>query len=164
MVWPFSWNQKVFKKIFFLSLLLISTTVSAKDLNPSVKFDSAEIEVGSKKITVEIAATPQQHEKGLMYRETLEKNQGMLFLFDREQVLNFWMKNTYVDLSIAYINKKLKIVDIQEMKATTTLDISEPVTYPSKKPAMYALEMPKNWFKANNIKIGQTITLPKKSQ
>mgnify|MGYP002361799096 FL=1 len=143
-------------------ILFAGLGLSAKDLNPEVKFESSEIQIGSKKITVDLAVTPAQHEKGLMYRETLDKDQGMLFIFNKEQVLNFWMKNTYVDLSIAYINSKMKIIDIQEMKATTTLEVAEPPTYPSKKPAMYALEMPKGWFKASNIKVGQQLKLPKK--
>lgn len=164
MVSPFIWNQKFLKIILIAGFLFAAFGAQAKDLKPEVKFESAQIQIGSKKITVELAETPQQHEKGLMYRETLEKDKGMLFIFDREQTLSFWMKNTYVDLSIAYINEKMKIVDIQEMKATSPLEISEPPTYPSKKPAMYALEMPKGWFKASNIKVGQTLKLPKKSK
>ncbi len=164
MVSLFTWNQKFLKIILIAGFLFAAFGAQAKDLKPEVKFESAQIQIGSKKITVELAETPQQHEKGLMYRETLEKDKGMLFIFDREQTLSFWMKNTYVDLSIAYINEKMKIVDIQEMKATSPLEISEPPTYPSKKPAMYALEMSKGWFKASNIKVGQTLKLPKKSK
>lgn len=133
----------------------------AKDLRPEVKFETTEIEVGSKKIQVELAITPAQHEKGLMYRDSLEKDKGMLFIFSDEQNLSFWMKNTYIDLSIAYIDKNFKIVDIQEMKATTPVETSEPRVYPSKKPAQYALEMTKNWFKKSNIKVGQSIKLLK---
>jgi uncharacterized protein len=162
MALPFSWNQRFLKIILITGVLFAGLGLKAKDLKPDVKFDTAEIQVGSKKITVELAITPQQHEKGLMYRETMEKNKGMLFVFDTEETLNFWMKNTYVDLSIAYIDKKLKIIDIQDMKATSPLEVTEPVTYPSKKPAMYALEMSKGWFKASNIKVGQTLKLPKK--
>lgn len=164
MVSPFTWNQKFLKIILIAGFLFAAVGANAKDLKPEVKFESTQIQIGSKKIMVELAETPQQHEKGLMYRETLEKDKGMLFIFDREQTLSFWMKNTYVDLSIAYINEKMKIVDIQEMKATSPLEISEPPTYPSKKPAMYALEMSKGWFKASNIKVGQTLKLPKKSK
>lgn len=160
----FTWNRKFLRIILILGFLFVALGANAKDLKPEVKFETAEIQIGSKKITVELAETPQQHEKGLMYRETLEKDKGMLFIFNREDTLSFWMKNTYVDLSIAYINKKLKIVDIQEMKATSPLEISEPPTYPSKKPAMYALEMPKGWFKASNIKVGQSLKLPTKSK
>ncbi|MBC7457578.1 MAG: DUF192 domain-containing protein [Bdellovibrionaceae bacterium] len=158
----FTWNRKFLRIILIVGFLFVALGVSAEDLKPEIKFNSAVIEIGSKKITVELAVTPVQHEKGLMYRETLGKDQGMLFVFDKEETLSFWMKNTYLDLSIAYINKKMKIVDIQEMKATSPLEVTEPITYPSKKPAMYALEMPKGWFKASNIKVGQSLKLNKK--
>ncbi len=159
---PFTWNQRFLKIILVAGILFAGLGLNAKDLKPEVKFETGEIQIGSKKITVELAMTPQQHEKGLMYRETMEKDKGMLFVFEREETLNFWMKNTYVDLSIAYIDKKLKIIDIQDMKSTSSLEVTEPVTYPSKKPAQYALEMSKGWFKRSNIKVGQTIKLPTK--
>jgi uncharacterized protein len=161
------WNHTLNRKnkylsliaVIFLSLFFSSSLVTAKDLQPEVKFESKEIKIGSKKITVEIAQTMAQHEKGLMYRDALDMDKGMLFVFTNEEVLNFWMKNTFIDLSIAYVNKKFKIVDIQEMKATTSVQTSTPPTYPSKKPAMYALEMSKGWFKKNNIIIGQTLSM-----
>lgn len=158
----FSWNRKFLSFIFTVGFIFIASGAKAKDLKPEVKFETQEIQIGSKKVMVEIAESPVQHEKGLMYRESLEKDKGMLFIFDREETLSFWMKNTYVDLSIAYINKKMKIVDIQEMKATSPLEVTEPQTYPSKKPAMYALEMPKGWFKASNIKVGHSLKLNRK--
>ena len=162
MVLLFTWNRKMFKSISAGIILILSFDLKAKDLKPEVKFDHAPIQIGAKKLTVELALTPPQHEKGLMYREVLGKDEGMLFVFDKQETLNFWMKNTFVDLSIAYINDKLKIVDIQEMKGTNALEVSEPPTYPSKKPALYALEMPKGWFKASNIKVGQSLKLPLK--
>ena len=85
-----------------------------------------------------------------MYRNSLPKDEGMLFIFDEERTLSFWMKNTYIDLAIAYFDKNQKIVDIQEMKATNSLMLEEPPSYPSAKPALYALEMNSGWFKKNN--------------
>jgi uncharacterized membrane protein (UPF0127 family) len=81
----------------------------------------------------------------------------MLFIFENEQILSFWMKNTFIDLSIAYIDKNKKIVDIQEMKATNQMMVGDLPSYPSAKPAMYALEMNKGWFKKNKIEIGQAL-------
>lgn len=146
---------------FFLAFFWSLSFSMAKDLQPQIKFDTAEIEIGSRRIKVELAQSPEQQQKGLMYRESLEADKGMLFIFPAEEKLSFWMKNTYIDLSIAYIGKNLKIVDIQEMKATTPLETGTPPSYPSKKPAMYALEMPKHWFKKSNIKVGQSLKLPK---
>jgi uncharacterized protein len=103
------------------------------------------------KITIkaEIADTSEKKSKGLMFRKNLAKNTGMLFVFNREEILNFWMKNTHIPLSIAYINKSGFINEIYSMKP---LDTS--ITYPSKKPCTYALEVNKDWFKANNISEG----------
>lgn len=119
-----------------------------------VQFEKVKIKIGSKIIAVEIAKTPDQHQYGLMNRSSLPANEGMLFVFDQEQTLSFWMKNTYIDLAIAYFDKNKKIVDIQEMKATNQMMVGDLPSYPSAKPAMYALEMNKNWFRKNKISIG----------
>ena len=119
-----------------------------------VQFEKVKIKIGSKIIAVEIAKTPDQHQYGLMNRSSLPANEGMLFVFDQEQTLSFWMKNTYIDLAIAYFDKNKKIVDIQEMKATNQMMVGDLPSYPSSKPAMYALEMNKNWFQKNKISIG----------
>lgn len=119
-----------------------------------VQFEKVKIKIGSKIIAVEIAKTPDQHQYGLMNRSSLPANEGMLFVFDQEQTLSFWMKNTYIDLAIAYFDKNKKIVDIQEMKATNQMMVGDLPSYPSAKPAMYALEMNTNWFQKNKISIG----------
>ena len=118
-------------------------------------FDKQKIKIGSKIIQVEMAKTPDQHQYGLMNRNSLPENNGLLFVFENEQTLSFWMKNTFIDLSIAYIDKNKQIVDIQEMKATNQMMVGDLPSYPSSKPALYALEMNKGWFKKNKIKIGQ---------
>jgi len=105
-------------------------------------------------LRVELALDESERQRGLMYRKSLEKNTGMLFVFSREQYLNFWMKNTYVPLSIAYIDSGGTIGDIQDM---APLDTS--VTYPSKSPARYALEVNRGWFAANGIAPGCRIEL-----
>ena len=81
----------------------------------------------------------------------------MLFVFERESTLSFWMKNTLIPLSIAYINKDCTIVDIQQMIPAVKGDLN-PMTYPSKKPAIYALETNINWYKKNNVNVGDRIT------
>ncbi len=121
-------------------------------------FEKAKIKIKNKNITVEIADTPEKQQQGLMFRKKLEPNHGMLFIFDSDQTLSFWMKNTIIDLSIAYINSKFQIIDILEMQATSPMDINPP-SYPSSAPAQFALEMEKGWFKKNQIKIGDKLIL-----
>lgn len=101
----------------------------------------------------EIACSESEKEYGLMNRKFLPKDNGMLFIFDRTQTLSFWMKNTLIDLSIAYIDKDWNIVDIREMKAQDLTPII------SKKPAVFALEANPYWFSQHNVKIGDKIQM-----
>lgn len=139
-------------KLFVVNLVLFFPGSSAHPAD--IPFEKEKITLGGKTILVEIAKTHEQHERGLMYRKNLPENVGMLFVFDDEETRSFWMKNTYVDLSIGYFDKEKGLVDIQEMKATSLMD-SRPPAYPSARPAMYALEMKKGWFSKNKVKIGQ---------
>ncbi len=137
-------------------ILLISLGFfSVKNLL-AVSFDKRWIQLGSKKIQVEIADRRPKREKGLMGRmKPLKKNEGMLFVFSYEKTLSFWMKNTYIPLSIGYFNKKKKLIDIQNMNPISMLQIKIP-SFKSKAPAMYALEMNQGWFRKNYIKVGMT--------
>ena len=102
------------------------------------------------KVRAEIADSPAEQQRGLMDRTALGKNRGMLFVFDGEQTLSFWMKNTLIPLSIAYMDSKDRIVDIQDMKP---LD-DEPPHYVSAEPAKYALEVNKGFFYERGVKVG----------
>ena len=104
----------------------------------------------------EIADDSDLREHGLMFREKLADNTGMLFIFENEQPLNFWMKNTLIPLSIGFFSKAKKLIDIQEMVPAVMGD-QDPQHYPSSGPAMYALEMPKGWFARNKIARGATL-------
>ncbi|WP_413289541.1 DUF192 domain-containing protein [Bdellovibrio sp. HCB337] len=148
-------------KFFVVSLcfLFAGSIASAKD----VTFEKEKITLNGKTLTVEIAESPAQHEHGLMFRKNMAKDEGMLFIFKTEDYRYFWMKNTYIDLSIGYFDKDKTLVDIQEMRATSALE-TRPPSYPSAKPAMYALEMNKEWFKKNNVKIGHKFSFSSRRQ
>lgn len=109
------------------------------------------LRVGGIEIQVEIADDADERQRGLMYRESLEENQGMLFVYPEQRTLGFWMKNTLIPLDIAYIDREGRIVDIQQMEPQTT------ETHDSAAPAMYALEMNQGWFEANGIRVGDLI-------
>ncbi|PIQ23014.1 hypothetical protein COW36_01890 [bacterium (Candidatus Blackallbacteria) CG17_big_fil_post_rev_8_21_14_2_50_48_46] len=108
---------------------------------------------GEIELQLELARTPQEQQTGLMNRKSLPENQGMLFIFEQEKTLGFWMKNTLIPLSIAFLNSKLEIVDIQEMQAL------DETTHISLKPALYALEMNQAWFKKHSIQVGTKLTV-----
>jgi uncharacterized protein len=103
---------------------------------------------GTDTVRAEVARTPEQRERGLMYRESLEHGRGMLFVFPDVQIRSFWMKNTFIPLDIAYLDANLRIVDIQAMEP---LDED---TYPSARPAMFALEVPLGWFAQAGVAVG----------
>ena len=88
------------------------------------------------KIDIEIAETNESRAQGLMYRDKMKENQGMLFIFAKEQMQSFWMKNTIIPLDIIFINAKKKIVNIQKNTTPYSLD-----SYPSIAPAKYVLEV-----------------------
>ena len=107
--------------------------------------------IGKQKLVVEVAATPDERATGLMNRFSLQPDHGMLFVFDRPQPLAFWMKNTYVALSIAFIAPDGRIINIEDMKPQTE------ETHWSRGPAMYALEMKKGWFAERGIGPGAVV-------
>jgi uncharacterized membrane protein (UPF0127 family) len=102
-------------------------------------------------VPVEIAATDTERERGLMGRTALAEDAGMLFVFDREQQLSFWMKDTLIPLSIAYINESGRIVDIQDMQPL------DETPHPSTEPARYALEVNGGFFVARGIQVGHKV-------
>lgn len=89
-----------------------------------------------RRLSIEIANTPYERETGLMYRSSMEKNQGMLFVFDNEAPRAFYMKNTLLSLDIIYLNKNLEVVDI----IAKTKPLNEK-SLPSKSPAKFVLEL-----------------------
>lgn len=106
------------------------------------------------RLRVEVAADEAARMRGLMYREKLEKESGMLFVFEREQVLSFWMKNTLIPLSIAFLNAQGMVVRLADMRPLSTETIS------SQKPAQYALEVPQGAFARYGITVGSTLEIP----
>ncbi|MGZ5780565.1 MAG: DUF192 domain-containing protein, partial [Burkholderiaceae bacterium] len=97
-------------------------------------------------IKAEVAATNAQREQGLMFRQKMGQNEGMVFLFEAPASVCMWMKNTLIPLSVAFIDADGKIINIEDMAPQTT------ESHCAKKPAQYALEMNRGWFKQKNIK------------
>lgn len=140
-------------KLFVASFAVSTVFAMPPATTKAVVFKKDKIILSGKTIVVEISRTQEEHEQGLMFRKSLAENEGMLFIFGSEETRYFWMKNTYIDLSIGYFDRDKTLVDIQDMKASSLME-SRPKTYPSAKPAMYALEMNRGWFSKNKISIG----------
>ena len=114
--------------------------------------------IGGHKLVAEVVTTPEQRATGLMNRFSLAPDHGMLFVFEAPQPLGFWMKNTYVPLSIAFADADGRIVNIEDMKP------QDETTHWSRGFALYAVEMKQGWFAAHGIKAGDLIQgLPPRS-
>jgi uncharacterized membrane protein (UPF0127 family) len=107
--------------------------------------------LGGTEVSAEVADSPQERALGLMGRVSLQPDAGMLFVYPDEAVRSFWMKNTPLPLSIAYISQGGRIVHIASMQPLS----EEPV--PSVHPTMYALEMTQGWFAEHGVKVGQPV-------
>ncbi len=142
---------KCFKQSSLVLLLSLLFSISVQAAEP---FAKKKITVGTKTLVVEIAESADQHERGLMFRTKMGEDEGMLFIFRNEETRFFWMKNTLIDLSIAYFDKNGVLVDIKEMVSGKGIADTQLPSYPSAKPAKYALEMNKGWFDKNKITIG----------
>jgi uncharacterized protein len=111
------------------------------------------LKIAHSSLFAEVADTPQTSANGLMFRDSLPDDHGMLFVFEKPQTASFWMRNTKIPLSIAYIDSVGKILEIESLKP---LD-ETPVASASGEVA-YALEVNEGWFKRNGISPGATIS------
>ena len=138
------------------SFALLATLAALATTLPSYaqqaqKFPTTTLNAGLYLIKAEVASNEAQREQGLMFREKMGANEGMVFLFGAPAGVCMWMKNTLIPLSVAFMDESGKIINIEEMKAQT-LD-----SHCAIRPATYALEMNTGWFKQKNIKPGTTI-------
>ncbi len=105
-------------------------------------------------VPVEVADTEEERQMGLMGRDALAEEAGMLFVFDAEQPLSFWMKDTLIPLSIAFVDSEGRIVDIQDMQPL------DETPHLSAEPAQYAVEVNQGFFGARGIQVGDMVELP----
>ena len=114
---------------------------------------SAVLSINGRPLTVEIARSVKQRQQGLMNRDKLDWNSGMLFIFEDEKVLSFWMKNTKIPLSIAFIDKNGKVTDIFDMKPYSLKAVT------STEKCSYAIEVNKGFFDESGLTAGDTVDL-----
>lgn len=136
-------------------LLLLTPLLSCKSKKLPVKdikiirHDGTEFIVAA-----EIAEKTEDRNHGFMERKNIPDGTGMLFVFEKDQILSFWMKNTPHPLSIAYIDSKGKIRNIYDMTPYSLSSIISTVS------VRYALEVPQGWYKKNGITEGDTVLIP----
>ena len=133
------------KKIFFLTILLLIITACQP---------TPRVEIGGTVVRVEIADDPGERQQGLMHREHLDPDAGMLFLFENERKQSFWMKNTLIPLDIIFINNNYEIINIA--KAVPCKE--DPCDhYPSSAPAKYVLEVNAGFAEEKGIMPGDKV-------
>lgn len=131
---------------------LVADGALAQQMPPGAKqpgeFPRVKLTAGMFVVDAAVAANDPDREQGLMYRTQLAPNEGMLFVFNENAVHCFWMKNTLIPLSIAFMRADGTVTDIDEMQAETTNN------HCPRNNGVYALEMSKGWFSAKGIKPG----------
>ena len=140
------------KKIFLILFTFLFFSCSSQKLEVK-NFTILNSEQKNILVKAEIADTYETRQKGFMERKNIPEGTGMIFVFEQDQILSFWMENTPTALSIAYITSNGKILNIFDMKPFSRASIK------STGYVRYALEVPKGWFKKNNINIGDFIDL-----
>jgi len=143
-----------------LTALTLLTLACAAAAAQNARFGRAELAAGMHLIQAEVAADDPARQQGLMFREKMGTNHGMVFVFDRPAKQCMWMKNTLLPLSVAFIDAHGRILNIEDMQPQSL------ESHCSIKPAKYALEMNAGWFRHKHIKPGLVIDglQPKKAQ
>jgi uncharacterized membrane protein (UPF0127 family) len=133
-------------------LLFVTSCVNAEN-RPQAALITKELAFSTgATVSAEIAATDSERAKGLMWRTALNDGAGMLFVYDRDIQMSFWMKNTLIPLSIAFISSKGEILEIRNMEPQDTRPVR------SERSCRYALEVPQGWFSRAGIRPGDTIS------
>ena len=110
------------------------------------------LNVGSASLNVEIMSTQVDRARGMMYRKHLGANNGMLFVYPDSAPRSFWMKDTPLPLSIAFVNKRGKILRIRDMTPLSVTPVKSVV------PAAYAIETNRGWFESNGVQVGDMVS------
>ncbi|MDC0575264.1 DUF192 domain-containing protein [Nitrosomonadaceae bacterium] len=138
--------------LFTASILLTLLSLSASAEKPLI-----HLKVSGYTLSAEVAYKKESRIRGLTYRNFMKKNSGMLFVFPEASIHSMWMVNTYIPLSVAFLDKKGMILNIIDMSPHTRTRNS------AASKAKYALEMNLGWFSSRNIKAGEKITGLKKA-
>ena len=148
-----SMRRKSSRRIFgILSILLVIGVVSLSCETQGL--ETVEISINDTVFVVEIARTVEEQRLGLMFRRSMDEDRGMLFVYEADRRLDFWMKDTYIPLSIAYLTSQGEIVEIFDMTPESQRSV------PSSRSVRYALELNQGAFDRIDAKPGTFVELP----
>ena len=146
--------KQIILTLFTLTVILFSASCKSKKL-PVIEITITRADGTTQTVKAEVAEKEEDRNHGFMERKNIPDGTGMLFIFEKEQILSFWMKNTPHPLSIAYIDNRGKIRNIYDMTPFSLSPIK------STSSVRYALEVPQGWYEANNISVGDIVTWEK---
>ena len=133
-----------------LTLSLLGATAVAQE-GPQLKLPRTQLTVGMYRIDAQVAATPLQRQTGLMFRQAMPAQEGMLFVFEQPGEQCFWMKNTLIPLTAAFVADDGTIVNLADMKPL------DETSHCSAKPVRYVLEMNQGWFASRHLRAGHKL-------
>ena len=139
--------MKYLSAALILAISLVTGAVNAQDA-PQMDLQRVKITAGMHQISAQVAQTPEQRQIGLMFRKEMPQAEGMLFVFEQPSQQCFWMKNTLLPLTAAFVADDGTIVNLEDMKPQTT------DSHCSAKPVRYVLEMNQGWFAKKGLKAG----------
>ena len=144
--------RRLLQAVFSLSLAA-PFAVFAQDA-PQLNLQRTTLGAGMYQISAQLALTPEQRQTGLMFRKEMPQQEGMLFVFEQASQQCFWMRNTFLPLTAAFIADDGTIVNLADMKPQTT------DSHCSAQPVRYVLEMNQGWFAKKGIKAGTRLSGP----
>ena len=152
--------MRVVLLIIAIALIVVAVTMPPMGCqqNSDSGLRTVQMQIGRKMFTLEVADTFASRQYGLMHRDSMPSNHGMIFVFAREEPLAFWMKNTRIPLDIIYLDAAGQVVSIRRMKPH---DLG---TVPSGGPAQYAIELNEGAAAAVGVKAGDKLAIPKQAQ
>ena len=154
---PFFFLNPGWKTRIFLCLAIITVNAGFASCGPqrlrTTVLDIEKAGGDTVSLVAELAISNEERARGLMHRPSLPDGEGMLFVFDRDQQLSFWMKNTIIPLSIAFIASDGRITEIRDMRP---LDLTPVV---SARSVRYALEVPQGWFERVGVGPGDVVRI-----
>jgi uncharacterized membrane protein (UPF0127 family) len=139
------------KRLFFTLLMALGSAMAMAQDTPQTNLPRIKLQAGMHQMDVQVAQTPEQRSIGLMFRAEMPTHEGMLFVFEQPSVQCFWMKNTLLPLTAAFVADDGTIVNLADMKPQTT------DSHCSTKPVRFVLEMNQGWFGKRGLKAGSRL-------
>lgn len=142
---------------FLFTFLLSVSSVFSQTESQRPDFKTVTVKIAGKSLNVELADTQKKRAYGLMFKKEWGNIQGMIFIFSDEMRRSFWMKNTFLPLSLGFFGSDGVLKEVKSLEPKKSVLQKKIDSVQSLEPCKYVLEVPKNWFSENNVKIGDKL-------